>query len=86
MFDLNQKPVLDYPCPWEYKVIGEDEFAMRRAIDEVFSELEYEVSYSHASRTGRYCSLLIALTVVNEQQRVALFTSLKAHQDIRMVL
>ena len=50
IFDSDNKPEIQYPCLWEYKVIGEDEFAMRQAIAELLSELDYEVTFSRSSR------------------------------------
>ena len=85
-FDWNSRPELQYPCAWEYKVVGADQFAIRQAVADIMGELEYEVSLSHFSRTGKYCSLLVALTVIDEQQRTSLFAALKAHDDILMVL
>jgi uncharacterized protein len=85
-FDWDNKPELEYPCAWEYKVIGADQFAIRQAVAEIMGELEYEVSLSHFSRNGKYCSLLVALTVADEQQRTSLFAALKAHDAILMVL
>jgi putative lipoic acid-binding regulatory protein len=86
LFDDKHKPQIDYPCSWEYKVIGNDEFALRQAVAEVMADVEYEVSFSHFSRTGKYCSLSVELTVVDEEQRRSLFAALKQHDDILLVL
>ena len=86
LFDWNRKPELQYPCPWEYRVIGHDQFAIRQAVAEVLHDVDYEISLSRFSRTGRYCSLEVALTVADEAQRTSLFTALKSHPAILMVL
>jgi putative lipoic acid-binding regulatory protein len=86
LFDGRRKPQIDYPCSWEYRVIGSDEFALRQAVAEVMADLEYEVSFSHFSRTGKYCSLSVELTVTDEGQRRSLFAALKKHGDILLVL
>ena len=26
------KPKIEYPCPWQYRIIGEDAVAMRKAL------------------------------------------------------
>jgi putative lipoic acid-binding regulatory protein len=80
------RPVVEYPCRWEYKTIGLDEVLMRAAIAEIMADLEHELSYSRNSRAGRYCSLLLAVTVESEDHRNAIFTALKRHRDIRLVL
>ena len=85
-FDWDRKPQLQYPCAWEYKVIGADQFAIRQAVADIMGDLDYDVTLSHFSRTGKYCSLLVALTVADEEQRTSLFAALKHHEDILMVL
>ncbi len=80
------RPIIEYPCPWEYTAIGCDEGLMREAIAEIMADCPHDVSFSHSSRTGRYCSLLLAVTVESEDQRIAIFAALKGHRHIRMVL
>jgi uncharacterized protein len=80
------KPLIEYPCQWEYKAIGWEEAAMREAIAEVMADLEHTLSFSRASGRGRYCSLLIEVQVENEDHRNALFVALQEHRHIRMVL
>ncbi len=80
------RPVIEYPCVWEYKAIGGDEGSMREAIAEIMADCPHDVSFSHSSRTGRYCSLLLVVTVESEEQRLAIFAALKGHRHIRMVL
>lgn len=80
------RPLIEYPCSWDYKAIGWDEGSMREAIAEIMADRPHEVSFSRRSRAGRYCSLLLVVTVESEDQRNAIFAALKAHRHIRMVL
>ena len=80
------RPVIEYPCPWEYKAIGWDEDSMREAIAEIMADRQHDVSFSRASRSGRYCSLLLVVTVESEDHRNAIFRALQEHRHIRMVL
>ncbi len=80
------RPVVEYPCPWEYKAIGWDENSMREAIAEVMAGRQHDVSFSRTSSAGRYCSLLLVVTVESEDHRNAIFTALQGHRHIRMVL
>ena len=84
--NLEGKPEIVYPCRWQYKAIGLDEDRMRVAIVEIVAELEYTLSLSNTSRTGKYCSMLLAVTVVSEAHRNAIFVALRDHRDITMVL
>jgi hypothetical protein len=81
-----RKPDIEYPCQWEYKVISNDQYLARRAIDEVLDDTDAEVDFGNMSRTGKYCSLAVVVTVEDEESRVAIFHQLRNHEDIIMVL
>ena len=84
-----QRPEIVYPCRWEYKVIGSNREQIEAAILAIVQELnclDYTLDFSHTSSTGKYCSLLLAITVENEEHRNAIFKALETHPDIRMVL
>ncbi len=80
------RPLIVYPCQWEYKAIGWDEDSMREAIAEIMAGHRHEVSFSRVSRNGLYCSLLLVVTVDSEDHRNAIFAALQGHRHIRMVL
>jgi putative lipoic acid-binding regulatory protein len=80
------KPLLQYPCSWEYKAIGRDEDLMRQAIAEILLDREHSLTFSRASRTGRYCSMLIEMVIESEEQRLAIYEALREHRHITMVL
>ena len=75
-----------YPCTWQYTVIGLDRDAIRLAVADVVGGNEYTLATSHSSRTGKYCSLHLSLTVETEAHRVGLFHALKSHPAIRIVM
>ena len=80
------RPVIEYPCRWEYKAIGLDEALVRTAIAEIMADLDHDLSFSRNSSGGRYCSLLLVVNVESEDHRNDIFTALQRHRDIRMVL
>jgi len=82
----DQKPHLEYPCLWVYKVIGTDEDEMKSAICGIIRDRQYLISLSRRSETARYISLNVELTVESESHRTALYEELKAHRAIRLVL
>ncbi len=82
----NEKLSIVYPCAWQYKVIGRDQFLMRAAIGEILADLEYALELSNTSRTGKYCSLLLTLVVASEEHRNAIFAALTNHRDVTIVL
>ncbi len=83
---ITGRPLIQYPCRWEYKAIGWDEVLVRSAIAEIMADVDYELSFSRNSSGGSYCSLLLAVTVESEDQRNAIFAALQQHEHIRMVL
>ena len=84
--DIEQKLVLEYPCNWCYKVVGEEREKLENAIREVIVEREHKISHSNTSRGGKYISLNLDLLVHNEDDRTFIYEALKAHQHIKMVL
>jgi uncharacterized protein len=80
------RPLIEYPCRWEYKAIGLDEALMRAAIAEIMADLEHELSFSRNSSGGRYCSMLLVVNVESEDHRNSIVIALQEHRDIRMVL
>ncbi len=77
---------LEYPRPWTYKVIGADKDGVRAAIDTVFGHKECRISYSNRSRSGKYHSWCVETEVGDEGERDFLFTSIRAHVQVKMVL
>ena len=97
--DSKQKVVIEYPCNWCYKIIASERAALEQAIRDVIDErdqkvngearetsLDYSVSHSNKSKTGKYISMNLDLLVHNEDDRTFIFDALKRHQDIKMVL
>lgn len=84
--DENGQPHLVYPRGWEYRVIGADEGAMRRAIGEVMGARPYLVQEGNESKQKRWRSLSVTLEVASETERDELHLALRDHVDVRMVL
>lgn len=84
--DIEQKLLLEYPCNWSYKVVGEERELMEKAIREVVLEREHSIAHSNTSSGGKYISLNLELLVHNEDDRTFIYEALKAHQHVKMVL
>ena len=84
----DQPPEIEYPCRWEYKTIGRSEELMREAVGQIMvaERLEYALDRSNTSRTGKYCSLVLAVVVETEEHRNRIFAALAGHEHIVMVL
>lgn len=84
--DDSQKPEIEYPCAWEYKIIGLDTRQMKDAVAQVLADTAYTLDPSHISSGGKYVSLTVEVTVTDEAFRYRVFESLRNHSAIRMVL
>jgi uncharacterized protein len=90
----NQRPKIDYPCPWGFKVIGTDEETVRQAIRDCLRdcldprdvERPVEIGNSRTSGGGKYISLGLTVEVESEDERNAIFRALADQPEIKMVL
>jgi uncharacterized protein len=87
MFDLGgDKLQLAYPCEWLYKVIGHSQDRLRSAVAEIIEPQSYTITLSNTSKTGKYCCLNVYMEVLSEGHRTTIYTALKNHPEIRLVL
>jgi uncharacterized protein len=82
----SERPELNYPCEWTYKVIGKDVDKLIAAIEHASLELEYEVSPSNVSKNENYFSLNFKVTVPSEAARDIIYQKLNNNKDVIMVL
>ncbi len=80
------KPEINYPCDWLYKVIGKNPEEVEKAIIETCTPHEVKISHSHASSSGKYHSFNAEIKVVSEEQRLSLYKTLQNHPEIQIVL
>ena len=88
------KPTIQYPCRWDFKVIGAAEETLRAAVSECLEgclgpdggNRDFEFGGARTSSEGRYVSLALTLTVLDEAERNAVFSSLADRPEIRLVL
>jgi len=80
------RPEIDYPTKWEYKIIGADIDEMIKAIETIIVDLEYNLSASNISRKANYFSLNVSVLVPSEIVRDLIFRKLSAHPAIKFVI
>lgn len=86
IIDSSKKPNIEYPCNWNYKVIGTDVDEMIKAIDQVAIGMDYKISSSYISSKGNYFSLNLKVFVTSEVIRDIIFSKLKDNEFVKMVL
>jgi uncharacterized protein len=86
LMGTNQNLSINYPTEWIYKVIGTDIVSMKAAISSIIHSDSLSITQSRESKSGKYSSLNVKVTVVNEEERKLYFTELGKHVHIKMVL
>lgn len=85
-FSCKEKPSIQYPCAWTYKVIGTDEAELRSAIETVLGKDNLLISRSHTSSGGKYISLNAEIVVEDDESRLKHYQNLKNHIAVKVVL
>ena len=80
------KPNIEYPCHWQYRLIGEDRAAIMEAIHQLVDVRRCIISEGNTSSGGRYLSLNLELTVNDEAERLRLYQLFSGHPAIRVVM
>ena len=84
--NLNEKPKIDFPCEWSYKVFGTDEENLKSAISDVLKKKPYRISKATKSSKGNYISLTIKLTIMTQEELDLYYNTLSKHEDVKIVL
>lgn len=82
----DKKPEINYPCLWQYKVIGKVEHEILEAISGVVGDKDHTICTSNKSSSGKYLSINLELEVHSEDMRNTIFTELQAHPSLRMII
>ena len=84
--NMNRKPVLEYPCQWLYKIVGDNQEELQQAAEAIVGARPCTISHSNSSKTGKYHCLNIAITVTDETNHNTMYQAFKEHPRIKMVL
>jgi len=87
--ETQEKPEINYPTNWGFKLIGRDKEALLKCIKEIMKEVgekEHLCSLGNASRTGKFHSYNASCTVDTEEERNRIFKYFEDHDDVDMVI
>ncbi len=84
--NTTEKPQIEYPTTWGYKIIGRDKEKLKACIKEVMGDKEHLCSLGNTSRTGKFTTYNASCTVENEEERDRLFKCFQDHDDVEMVI
>ena len=80
-----QRPEIDYPTDWGYRVVGTSEEALRALVAEVVGQAPHEIQGVQPSSKGAYVSLRMAVTVASEEHRDAIYAKLLDADVVKIV-
>jgi len=80
------KPKIEYPTNWGFKLIGKDKEKLLACIKETMGEKEHLCSLGNASKTGKFHSYNASCTVESKEERDKLFKCFQEHDDVDMVI
>ncbi len=81
-----QRPQIEYPTRWGFKLIGESRESLHACIKEVMGEKEHLCSIGNISKNGKFHSYNASCVVDSEEERNRLFKCFAEHEDIKMVI
>lgn len=81
-----EKPQIQYPTRWGFKLIGRDKEKLLACIKEVMGEKEHLCSLGNASRTGKFHSYNASCEVESQEERDRIFKYFQDHKDVDMVI
>ena len=81
-----ERPEIDYPCSWSYKVIGEDCTLLKEVITSACAPLDVSITHSQVSSKGKYHSLNAEIIVTSEEVRLGIYETLKSAPAVKIVL
>ncbi|MFW6052088.1 MAG: DUF493 domain-containing protein [Myxococcota bacterium] len=86
MQTLAGKPIVEYPCSWQWRIIGTDPDRLRSAVAEVVTDRDFVLHEANRSPAGRWLSMHLELEVASERDRNDIHRALTGHRWIRLAL
>ena len=84
--NTQEKPQIEYPTRWGFKIIGRDKEKLQACIKEVMGEKEHLCSIGNSSRTGKFTTYNASCIVEDQEERDKLFKCFQDHDDVEMVI
>ena len=83
--DHNDKPEIESPCDWEYRLIGRHGDLIQEAVKTLI-EKKHNLAFSHKSKSGKFISFILIMHVESEEERLRYFHLLNDTQVIMQIL
>jgi len=84
--NTKEKPKIEYPCEWGFKIIGTDKEKLKECISDIMGEREYKSKDGNVSKKGKFVSMNASCEVCSQEERDELFKAFRDHKDVKMVI
>ncbi len=81
-----ERPDIEYPTKWGFKLIGRDKEALLACIKEAMGEKDHHCALGNRSKTGKFHSCNASCVVDTEEERNRIFKYFEDHDDVDMVI
>jgi len=84
-----EKPEINYPTDWGFKIIGKDKDALEKCIKEIMKiegDKKHTCTIGNQSKTGKFTTYNASCIVENEEERNRIFKYFEEHDDVNMVI
>jgi len=84
---MSDKPHISYPCPWTYRIIGDNSDLIKKAVEKLLPDRDsYVLKTGNISSKGNYVSQYLKIIVTSERQKDHYKSVLMASEGIRIIL
>jgi putative lipoic acid-binding regulatory protein len=84
--NTKEKPKIEYPCEWGFKIIGTDKEKLKECISDIMGEKEHKCKDGNISKNGKFVSMNASCQVDSQEERDEIFKSFRDHKDVKMVI
>ncbi len=80
------KPKIEYPCDWPFKIIGQDDKSLREVAVSTLPGRNYTIYNSNTSSGGKYTSLNLVVYVKDASDIDEIFNRRHNNPAIKLIL
>jgi len=84
--NMPDKPEINYPCEWGYKIIGRDKERLKACVSEIMNAREFKCIDGNSSAKGTFHTLNAKCIVFSQDERDELFRCFSEHEAVKMVI
>ena len=81
-----EKPEIEYPCEWGYKLIGRDKAKLEACVFDIVGKRAYKTKGGNSSSKGKFHTLNMTCKVESQIDRDQIFKAFSDHKDVKMVI